>query len=120
MATTRILRFAIGVGLVLCSAAPAAQAQPIQGCTQNGSMELLDHLEASWNAGDADAALALFATNAVAASSSGMRWQGEAALREFLAEFWDPTQLGEPEHVDTLCGRQSGKELVWIFRYSAS
>src|SRR5215472_7961885 len=48
------------------------------------SLAVVEQLEAAWNTGDPTAALALFADNAVAASSSGWRWQGKVELARFL------------------------------------
>src|ERR1700716_2236681 len=48
------------------------------------SLALAENLEQALNTDDQSAALALFADNAVAASSSSKRWHEKSGLRDFL------------------------------------
>jgi uncharacterized protein (TIGR02246 family) len=81
------------------------------------SLRLMDHLETAWLANDSTAALELFTDDAVAASSSGKRWQGQVELADFLSELWDPSQSGEHQRIETLNRCAIGDRAVWLFRY---
>jgi hypothetical protein len=101
---------------------PCSQSQSLsgQGGSQFESSAVADQLEAAWDAGDLKAASGLFTVDAVAASSSGIRWRGKAELAEFLIELWDPTQSGEHSRIETQSRCASDEQVVWVFRYSTS
>jgi hypothetical protein len=101
------------VAVALTLPAQSASAQTADPCIGDGvgveakgdafaSLRLIDHLETAWLADDANAALELFTDDAVAASSSGERWQGTVELADFLHELWDPAQSGEHQRIETL------------------
>ena len=121
----------LGLGLVLFVGTSAASAQTAAPCLPSRSVArqfgspletsaVAEQLESAWNAGDLTAAKTLFAVDAVAASSSGMRWQGQAEMGEFLIQLWDPTRSGGHSRVETQSRCVSGDQLVWIFRYAPS
>jgi hypothetical protein len=93
----------------------------------SASLRLMDDLEAAWLADNSTAALELFTDDAVAASSSGARWQGKVGQRwqgrvelaDFLRELWDPSQSGERQSIETLSRCAIGDRAVWRFRYPA-
>lgn len=79
---------------------------------------VVQRLQAAWNADDASAALALFADDAVAASSSGSRWEGKPELAAFLNSMWDPNYSSRISHVESTGLCVTAGRALWLFTYS--
>jgi hypothetical protein len=81
-------------------------------------LAVVEDLEQAWKAQDVSAALALFATDAVAASSSSQRWQGQAELRESLVQMWNPTAAPDTQTPETLARCALDERVTWQFSYA--
>jgi hypothetical protein len=77
-------------------------------------------LEAAWNAGDWDGALALFADDVVAINSTGKRFQGRAELAFLLASMWIPDGVSGEGASETIGRCADGGAVKWSFRYQAA
>jgi hypothetical protein len=81
------------------------------------SLAVAEQLEHALNAADPSAPLALFADDAVAASSSSKRWQGVAELRDFVTELRNPTAVLDTGSIDTYFRCAVADQVVWLFTY---
>jgi len=84
------------------------------------SLGVAEQLEQALNSEDSAAALAIFADDAVAASSSSKRWQGTSGLRDFLVQLRNPTAALDPGPIDTRVRCAAGERVVWLFSYPSS
>ncbi|MBV9359095.1 MAG: nuclear transport factor 2 family protein [Chloroflexi bacterium] len=75
-------------------------------------------LEGAWNADDASAALALFADDTVARSSSGLRWEGKRELGSFVDTMWDPNYASGVSRFETTGLCVNSERALWLFRYT--
>jgi len=127
-------RCAIALGLALLvggSSVLAAWAQvptvcPAESVVRGGgantatSLALAEQLEQALNAEDLAPALALFADDATAASSSSARWQGAAGLHDFLIQLRNPTAALDSGPIETRVRCATADRVVWLFNYSSS
>jgi hypothetical protein len=81
------------------------------------SLAVAEQLEHALNAADPSAPLALFADDAVAASSSSKRWQGVSELRDFVTQLRNPTAVLDTGSIDTYFRCAVADQVVWLFTY---
>ena len=111
-------------GLSVCSAwaqgpsvCPAETVGQGQDADAGISLAVAEQLEQALNRDDPSAALALFADNAVAASSSSKRWQRMPELRDFLTQIRNPTAALETGPLETRVRCATADRVVWLFDY---
>jgi hypothetical protein len=111
-------------GLSVCSAwaegpsmCPAESVGHGQDADAGISQAVAEQLAHALNRDDPSAALALFADNAVAASSSSKRWHSTPELRDFLTQLRNPAAALDPGPIETRVRCATADRVIWQFDY---